>query len=324
MEASTNNSTRPGCQASPGSRDPARASGGTDGATRGGQPGRPPRGFLISAVHAGFSASWDARYVKAGRETTPSRRSHLFSSFLSSLPWLPCFKGATATTPLVSSTSYPLLGSNLPPPFCRVPSHLARASCNSPVATRPSLIRHLSYADSSCVIIARLCWITYRGQRASKFLKLIQPPIPRPWPSHSRRYGFFLFCFTCRITAALPLFSHRFLFEVQRVSADSVGARYPQVPQPANFFGGLHTSPPNRCWFQPFLLIRRHGGEAAKGAARGGEKPWSAGDDGQRRPRRRRGVRPVDGVAVQAAHHLGASRRRLPSHVSALDFFSSS
>jgi hypothetical protein len=32
----------------------------------------------------------------------------------------------------------------------------------------------------------------------------------------------------------------------------------------------------------------------------------------------------VDGVALQAAHHLGASRRRLPSHVSALLQFSSS
>jgi hypothetical protein len=52
-----------------------------------------------------------------------------------------------------------------------------------------------------------------------------------------------------------------------------------------------------------------HGGEAAPAARRGEE----AAGDGQRR---RRGVRPMDGVALQAAHHLGAPRRRLPSHVS--------
>jgi hypothetical protein len=58
--------------------------------------------------------------------------------------------------------------------------------------------------------------------------------------------------------------------------------------------------------FPPRAII--HGGEAAPAARRGEE---AAAGDG-----RRRGVRPVDGVALQAAHHLGAPRRRLPSHVS--------
>ena len=53
-----------------------------------------------------------------------------------------------------------------------------------------------------------------------------------------------------------------------------------------------------------------HGGEAVAAARRGEE----AAGDGQQR--RRRGVRPMDGVALQAAHYLGAPRRRVPSHVS--------
>lgn len=63
-----------------------------------------------------------------------------------------------------------------------------------------------------------------------------------------------------------------------------------------------------------FLLVPSiiHGGEAVAAARRGEE---AAGDE-QLRRRRRRGVRPMDGVALQAAHHLGAPRRRLPSHVS--------
>jgi hypothetical protein len=58
-----------------------------------------------------------------------------------------------------------------------------------------------------------------------------------------------------------------------------------------------------------FIRIRHHHGgeEAAEGAARRESEATAP---------RHRGVRPVDGVAVQAAHHLGAPRRRLPSHVS--------
>lgn len=56
-----------------------------------------------------------------------------------------------------------------------------------------------------------------------------------------------------------------------------------------------------------------HGGEAEDEASRRrGEEARSGGGW------RRRGVRPMDGVALQAAHHLGAPRRCLPSNVSAL------